>query len=487
LFYFCFIFVSFLPSGFLTVDIGAAYDQMENKLIELRDNPALLRDRTWNFFNSTSNPYLHKFFEKLKTRTKKTYGGAKRLRWEVEQERAYAPLSAAMEERMNEITVIFCEEALKKFYVYAPHLLTSKDGYMSKDKITPELREKFKDITGNNITCESVFAMVGARLLASASYNMESVNGIVIMKLNGGFSNRANIPFVTDDFCSLIMKFAKKYAPFFRKLDEQKKLLQEMATRERLLETDINNLFHSVAAYRKAIAIFGLSYTLKHIKTPEELQTMLNETTMNQAKKLEILKFIIHLEFFAYRKDVVKEMTKKGDPLFGKLSDLTDRCNAILETVGRTVPTDPPIYESGTDEEPFMPTEQYRSLINEQTLKVKKSHENILQTHLDHCLKLSMPYKDLEITDFEAVPLKTSQREFKVGRRFTNNENGIEWVVDGLVWDTLRRDYAVFYHNAELPQPTAVSDEAIKRTNFISYNLDAVLKPGINDMNVVWI
>ena len=58
---------------FSAVETYVVMDQIEEKMIELRATPSLLRDPNWSFFSEESNPCLADYIKELKTRTQQTY------------------------------------------------------------------------------------------------------------------------------------------------------------------------------------------------------------------------------------------------------------------------------------------------------------------------------------------------------------------------------------------------------------------------------
>jgi hypothetical protein len=59
---------------------------------------------------------------------------------------------------MNELTVEFCEAALAKLYAFAPHLLTSQDGYMSEGKISVADQTKLAHVSATILRHANLFS-----------------------------------------------------------------------------------------------------------------------------------------------------------------------------------------------------------------------------------------------------------------------------------------------------------------------------------------
>ena len=220
--------------------------------------------------------------------------------------------------------------------------------------------------------------------------------------------------------------------------------MQEMATQERLVANDLAAMISSVAAYRKTVAYFSLSYTLKYITTVDQLQTVLDHADMQTVKaQTELCKLFILLEHFGNGdNDVKKEMSSSTVKAVGTLPDLKARCVAILGKPDRVARAGPVALQPlAIAVAPHLPTEQYRAIVLEQSSQLVLLQERILRTFLDHCTTLRWAYNEIQIIEFEFVPLTIMQKEFKVGRVFTLE--GAVFVVNGLSWDKKQGDYCV--------------------------------------------
>ena len=487
---------AFADAGHCTMLTYVVMDQIEEKLKVLKENPALLYDSNWHFFSVQQNPCLAPFMSELSTRTKRTYNEEFGSLTAIETTVAYELLTADEQRMMNSLTVMFCDAALNKLYALAPHFLTSRDGCMSEGKISVEVQAKLKSTITNNVkTCESTFARVDAQgVLSGPNIHTDTLNSIVIAQLGRLFEGMGNCPNWNDQLTIMCMAFSKSTLDFFIKQEEQKKRLQEMATQERLVENALMAIAGSVAVFRKAISFFSLSYTLKHITTKEQFRAVLEQADMQTIKaKTQFCKYIILLEHFGYGKtDVKKEMSSSTVKAVGTLDDVQQRCVAIYENPTRVVQVTPPVYAPAASVSPHMPTEQYSAIIADQTTQVRALQDTILETHRNHCTTLQWSYNNLQIIEFESVPLSTAQKEFKAGRVFTLD--GVVYVVNGLSWDQKQKDYCVWYHALDLiPQPTHMTDVGVEHINFKSYD---VAEPGgggtltsvkgIQDINIVW-
>ena len=353
---------------------------------------------------------------------------------------------------------------------------------------------KLAHVLGNNVkACESVFARVDAQLVISGcNMHHATLNGIVISQLGRLFKGMGNCRDWNDQLSMHCMEFAKSKLDFFTMQEDQKKRLQEMATQERLVENALMAIASSVAIFRKAISFFSLSCTLKHITTVDQFHAVLAQADMQTIKaNTELCKSIILLEHFGYGKnDVKKEMSSSTVKAVGTLPDVLQRCLAIYENPARVVQLSPVVYKPAAIVSPHMPTEQYSAIVADQTRQVRALQDTMLETHRNHCTTLQWSYNNLQIIEFESVPLTTAQKEFKAGRVF--KLNGDVFAVNGLSWDLKQKDYCVWYHALDLiPQPTHMADVGVKHVNFKSYDVAGRGKTmtsiqGIDDLVIVW-
>ena len=481
-------------AGHCTVLSYVVMDQIEEKLQLLRGNPALLRDPNWHFFSPERNPCLAPFMREIQQWDVKTFTDDVKVNLAVHEARvAYQPLNADQERMMNELTVMFCDAALNKLYSLAPHLLTSQDGYMSEGKISVEDQAKLAHVYGNNITaCEAVFAQICAQLLLSRNFSLSTAEAIALARLNGLYNRVVNIGW-HELHIKRCMEFSHSNLDYFLEQDAKKLRLQEMATQERLVANALAAMISSVAAYRKTVAYFSLSYTLTYITTVDELLAVLAQADMQTVKaQSELCKLFILLEHFGNGdKDVKKEMSSSTEQAVGTLPNLKDRCMAILGKPGRVAragpvaPLPPAIVVA-----PHLPTQQYRDIVVEQSSQLLVLQERILRTFVDHCTTLRWAYSDVQLIEFETEPLTTVQEEFKVGRVFTLD--GEVFVVNGLSRDQKQNDYCVWYHAQDLiPPPTHMADERVKHSNFKSYDVrrgkTITAIKGIDDLTIVWL
>ena len=286
------------------------------------------------------------------------------------------------------------------------------------------------------------------------------------------------------------MEFAKSKLDLLTTQEEQKKRLQEMATQERLVENALMAIASSVAIFRKAISFFSLSYTLKHITTVDQFHAVLADMQTIKAKT-ELCKYIILLEHFGYgNNDVKKEMSSSTVKTVGTLRDVQQRCVDIYENPARVIQVSPLVYKPAAIVSPHMPTEQYSAIVADQTRQVRALQDTMLETHRNHCTTLQWSYNNLQIIEFESVPLTTAQKEFKAGRVFTLN--GDVFAVNGLSWDLKQKDYCVWYHALDIiPQSTHMVDVRVEHINFKSYDVAGRGKTmtsiqGIEDLVIVW-
>ena len=187
-------------------------------------------------------------------------------------------------------------------------------------------------------------------------------------------------------------------------------------------------------------------------------------------KKLDFLKLFISMYAIGFGLKISLKFSNSKNKAVGTYDDLIARAKHIL-TQNYTIPDIPPLQKGCQS----TPSEFGLTLVNEWTTSCEK-YQAKAEDQIVKVLDLDTKYGVKLLYDWDSIqrqywdePLTPLQKEFTRDRVF--RDDGQEYKVIGISWDTTRHEYAAYYHknDCHIP-PTRVNDlsKRVEHSFFVS-------------------
>ena len=459
-------------------DMGLAMDDVEEAMVELRCNPALMRDPSYRVFTCLKWPCLIDYYASRITKTK---GGHTLV--ELDKQRLYNR-DDEVEDMVDELTVCLAEGVLDGLYHNAFNFLTSCYGKYSYDEWDEDMIEKTKHCVADNIIlAESILGSVDYYWRQGVNGKMSTASGLVMAR-QGKCLDGAPAFFEVEHKAASIAFVKINHDPFAAEENEQIRQ-QELSHAAKLKAKELQAQAKLLRESLNQVSYFTIS-TLRTIKTATQLDQALSSLKSN-TQKTDFLKMFICMWGIGFGLDISMQFSSTKDKSVGKLEDLLKRSKAILSSKIQP-PDHPPLRKlrKGSSPADFGLTplamyeegrEKYTNMITDQVLKV-------LELDKHYGIKLLYDWNSIQ-RQYWDVPLSDLQKEFTVGRIF--REDGQLFKVVGLSWDSSKNEYALYYHEhnpSELP-PTRINDPE-NRVLFSFFTSIPLVLDGVDKWIVEW-
>ena len=257
-------------------DMGHVMDDVEEAMIELCTNPALMRDPSYRVFNLHRWPCLLHYYDSRSTRTK---GG--QTITAIDNNRLY-DRNDEVEEIVDELTVCCAEGVLKGLYHNAFNFLSSCAGKYSYDKWDEDMIEKTKHCVADNIIlAESILGSVDYYWRQGINRKMSSASGLVMSRHGDCLDGAPS--FWTDKHKAAAISFTKKYHDQFSAEEDEQLRQQELSYAEKLRTKELQAQAKLLQDSLNQVSYFTIS-TLRTIKTVKQLDQALLTLKSNTQK-----------------------------------------------------------------------------------------------------------------------------------------------------------------------------------------------------------
>jgi hypothetical protein len=459
--------------------MGAAMDNAEEAMLQLIDDPGLLRDPSFTIFTLQRWPCLEEHYRNRSEKIK----GSKRVA-DLEFERLYQ-CDDNVEALVDKIVVCSATGILKALYHNAHNFLTSCDGKYAYENWESDMIESTKHCVADNILlAESFLGRVDYYWRRGLNFYMSTVSGLVMAKHGNLFDNTPI--FWKDVHSEACIAMTKKYHTRFMSDEKEQMRQQELAYAEMLRDKELKAEAKLLRQSLTQISYFTIP-TLRTIKKPQHLDEAL-ATLNSMTKKIDLLKMFISMYAFGFGIDVPIKFSSSKDKTVGTFDDLLRRAKHILAQKF-VIPVSPPLRKVAQTSSPLdfglTLLEEYSECSEKYEVQAGDQISKVLELDRDYGIKLLYDWNSIH-RQYWDVPLTNLQKEFKRDRIF--REDGVLYKVIGLSWDTVRNEYAAYYYVYESSKtpPTRVNDlsNRVEHSFFVSIP-DIYI--GINEWDIEWI
>ena len=462
-------------------DMGRAMDMVEEAMLDLADDPSLLRNPDYCIFTLEDWPCLEGYYQSKREKVKQEF-----LVADLEKERLYGHADAGLGEEVEALALGLVEcmarGVLKGLYRNAPNFLTSCDGIYAYDNWEADMIELTKHSVSDNIGLAEQILGSADHYYRKGPFDMSTISGFTAAKHCGLFDSVPS--FWTEDHTEMAIKIRKRY--HFRFFGQEKALerRQEEVYAQKLLEKEERAQAKLLRESQEQISYFTIVYSFRSLRTTLLLNQALDSLKSN-AKKVEFLKLFIRMYAVGFGYPISIQFSSVKDPALGKLPDLTKRACEILRLKHLyPIPDRPPARRTKLRTTPadfgLTPLNEWAEFVAECDDRVSEQVESLLELDEKYGMRLLCDWDSLQ-RQYWNVPLTSLQKEFKRGRQFI--EDGFTFTVLGLSWDTARHEYAAYFHNS-VSTPTRLNDRG--RVDFSFFLSDGTIV-GINDWTIIWL
>jgi hypothetical protein len=372
---------------------------------------------------------------------------------------------------------------INALYHNAFNFLSSCDGKYAFDKWEDNMIEETKHCVADNILlAESILGRVDYYYGRASSYNLSTVSGFVSAKHGGVFKDLPSC--WKDSHKELVLKVGKKYHIRFLEQEKEQMRQQERAHAQKLKEREEKAEKKILRESLAQVSYFTIP-TLRAIIRPKQLEEALG-TLRSMTQRVDFLKLFISMYGIGFGIDIPMQFSSTKNKAIGKYDDLLARANSIL-TAKHTIPDRPPPRKAkqGSSPADFGLTllDEYKECLYACDAKVSDQVDEVLELDKMYGIKLLYDWDSIQ-RQYWDVPLSDLQKEFKRGRTFC--DDGENFKVLGLSWDTTRNEYAAYYHedSASASSPTRVNDpdDHVIHSFFVSSSS----YDGIDSWNFFW-
>jgi len=465
-------------------DMGRAMDMVEEAMLELVDDPSLLRNPEFCIFTLEDWPCLEGFYQSKKEKVKQEF-----LVADLEKERLYGHDDAGKGEVVEEMVLGLVEcmarGVLKGLYRNASNSLTSYDGIYAYDNWEADMIEETKHSVSDNIClAESILGMAD-HYYRKGVFMMSTISGFTAAKHCGLFDSVPS--FWTEAHTEMAIKLSKLYHERF--LNQEKELVrrQEEVHHQKLMEKEERAQAKVLRESQEQISYFTIVYSFRSLTTIV-LLTQALDSLGSVAKKVDFLKLFIKMYAVGFGYPISTQFSSVKDPTLGKLNDLFKRACAILRSKNLYPILDrPPARKTKLRATPadfgLTLLTVWDDFVAEYDDNVSEQVQDILDLDSKYGIRLQCDWDSLQ-RQYWNVPLTPMQKEFTRGRTFVDHDDDDTFTVLGLSWDTDRREYAAYYHEVDCP-PTRFNGPG-GRAEFSLFISDGNLR-GINDWKLEWL
>ena len=459
-------------------DMGAVMDRVEVTMIALIDNSCLLRDPGFCPFSLIDWPCLVDYY---RSRTEKQKGD--KLLNDLEIERLYE-CEDKVENMVDQLVVVHARGILKALYHNAYNFLTSCKGKYANATWDAETSELSKHCVADNIyLAEGFLGRVDYHWRRGINFNMSTVNGLVMAKHGKLFKQTPT--FWTEHHSEACLAMVKLHHNDFLKEEKVQEEKIDILHAKELLENKRKAEQKILKQSLNQISYFNIP-TLRTIKTFDQLQVALKTFGKSETQKKDFLKLFICMYAIGFGQDVSIQFSNKKDNTIGTLKDLLERAKDIL-SLNVLIPNKPPIRGVNQSLSPsdfgLTLLEDYKVCCDNFDLQVDKQISEVLELDNLYGIKLIYDWNSIQRQYWDS-PLSILQKEFKRGRLFY--EENVLYRVIGLSWDTVRKEYALYYYQHKLRSkgPTHINDPTNRVLHSFFDTTDSYL--GINDWDITW-
>ena len=354
-------------------------------------------------------------------------------------------------------------QSMFKRGVHVWQWLTSCEGIYRYDQWTDQMIADSQACIGDNTKLsESVFGLVDWVYRRGLNFKMSNCNGAVMAKHNKLFES---VPAFWDgDHTEACIAVVKKNKGMFKAQAEEQELAQEEAEAERLRLKEAKLRAKLLKEQQEVISYFNMR-SLRALKTPSQLDAIL-KTLKSDAAKVQFLKQVINMWVIGLGEArFTAPFSSTTDKTVGKVADLTTRLKTILRAY-KVIPTTPPLWKAkqGSSPEDFglRATGEYDILVAKHQATVHDMTARVLEIDKTYGIELLFSWDSVPRSYWD-VPLTELQSMFKRGAKFS--DEGIDYVLAGLSYDTESKDYILYYIEAT-EAPIHITDKCVEHSYF---------------------
>jgi len=432
-------------------DFGNVFDTMEKVLIDAIDSPATLLLIDFRFFPVGLFPCLSNFYI---NRNDRVISSADKLLKISEKNLVSSQIyNFHGDEELLMMTirflVVLLRGMLESLTRNGKAWLTSSDGQYSTQRWTPEMKEKLGALAGDNIALgESPFGRAGyvdEKLMNALS---STVNGVVVGAQCGLFEHLKKLD---NDQLEAILGFVKSRRTIYRN-EDRLALERQNKCKEDKLKASQARLMSKLEEKNMLRASLQCTQRIKNVKQLTQALKLLDSDT----KKINFLKTQIKIYTIVagWMEEKGKDkFSKKGDPQFGGVLNLTERLKVLINN-GKEFPSYDQVGPSSADS--ILEEDAERTgftLMND----YKEHGASLMAASADNMRELQKKNADYLPRDLVfgwdqvdtytwRYPLTAIQAQYKVGRVFIDQESKEELVVRGLHYDDSNDDIVLYLH-----------------------------------------
>jgi hypothetical protein len=276
----------------------------------------------------------------------------------------------------------------------------------------------------------------------------------------------------------------KKYHIRFLEQEKEQMRQQDRAHAQKLEEREEKSEKKILREPLAQVSYFTIP-TLRAITRSNQLDEALG-TLRSTTQRVDFLKLFISMYGIGFGIDISMQFSSTKNKAIGKFDDLLARAKAILNAKHK-IPDRPPPRKAkqGSSPADFGLTllDEYKECLYACDAKVSDQVDEVLELDKMYGIKLLYDWDSIQ-RQYWDVLLSDLQKEFKRGRKF--RDEGENFKVLGLSWDTTRNECAAYYHvdSASAHSLTRVNDPDDRVIH--SFFVSSSSYDGIDSWKIIW-